>query len=42
MVYTAIMVLVTDFVTGVGTAIVLYSLASSIPPFMPAKGFGKE
>jgi sulfate permease, SulP family len=42
MVYTAIMVLVTDFVMGVGTAIVLYALASRIPPFMLAKGFGKE
>ena len=38
MIYTAIMVLVTDFVTGVGTAIVLYALASRIPPqFMPSK-----
>ncbi|MGH7207908.1 MAG: SulP family inorganic anion transporter, partial [Nitrospiraceae bacterium] len=38
MAYTAIMVLVTDFVTGVGTAIVLYSLASRFPQFIRAKG----
>ena len=38
MTYTAIMVLVTDFVTGVGTAIALHALASRIPPqFMPSK-----
>ena len=42
MVYTAVMVLVTDFVTGVGTAIVLYAIASNFPPFEPARGLGEQ
>lgn len=37
MAYTAVMVLVTNFVTGVGTAIVLYALASRFPQFIPPK-----
>ena len=37
MAYTAIMVLVTDFVTGVGTALVLYTLVSRYPQWIPSK-----